>query len=85
MPLSPEQMVQAEAAKRMLADAHFLRILDRIVTDAAEKAVFTENPDEREANRQLVLAISRVRGELQADADLPEAVKASDGLAKSME
>ena len=78
-------MVQAEAAKRMLADEHFLHILDRIVTDAAEKAVFTENPDEREVNRQLVLAISRVRGELQADADLPEAVKVSDGLAKSME
>jgi glutamate 5-kinase len=83
--LTAEQMIQAEAAKRMLADEHFVRILSRIVEDAAEKAVFLEDEPAREANRQLVLAISRIRGELQADADAPEADKAADKLARAME
>jgi hypothetical protein len=78
-------MIQAEAAKRMLADDHFIRILNRITADAAEKTVWGKDDAEREANRQLVLAISRIRGELQADADAPEAEKASQQLAKAME
>jgi hypothetical protein len=85
VPLSTEQMIAAEAAKRMLQDEHFNRILTRITADAAEKAVFLEDEAVREANRQLVLAISRIRGELQADADAPDADKEATKLAKAME
>jgi len=85
MPLTGAQQIQAEAAKRILADDAFNGVLNRIVTDAAEKAVFLDDAPQREANRQLVLAISRIRGELQADAELPEADKAATELARSME
>lgn len=85
MPLSTDQVVAAEAAKRILADEAFVGVLNRITADAAEKAVFLDDKPTREANRQLVLAIARIRGELQADADLPESVKAGDELAKSFE
>jgi hypothetical protein len=85
MPLTAEQLIQAEAAKRMLADEAFVGILNRITADAAEKAVFLEDEPQREANRQLVLAISRIRGELQADADAPEADKQAQQLAREME
>ena len=85
MPLTVEQEISAAAARRMLADDHFLAFFDRITKDAAEKSVFLEEPTQREANRQLVLAISRIMGELKADAELPEAVKASDEHARAME
>ena len=85
MPLTTGQVVAAEAAKRLLADEHFVGILNRITADAAEKAVFLDEPNDREANRQLVLAISRIRGELQADADQPEATRVSDELSRSFE
>ena len=85
MPLTAEEMVAAEAARRMLADPHFNGILDNIVQDAASKAVFSDDLNTREANRQLVLAISRIRGDLQANADAPEADKASEELARTME
>lgn len=85
MTLSAEEMVQATAAQRLLADTAFLRILTRITEDAAEKSVWGPTPDIREANRQLVLAISRIKGELQADADAPEADKADAQRARAME
>jgi hypothetical protein len=85
MPLSSEQMIAATAAQRLLSDDAFNAILNRITADAAEKAVFLDDKATREVNRQLVLAISRIRGELQADADLPESVKAAEAQAKSFE
>jgi hypothetical protein len=85
MPLTTSQVVAAEAARRLLADEAFVGILNRITADAAEKAVFLEQADAREVNRQLVLAISRIRGELQADADAPEATRVSDELSRSFE
>jgi hypothetical protein len=85
MTLTTEQAIAATAAKRMLDDEHFIRILNRITADAAEKTVWGKDDAEREANRQLVLAISRIRGELQADADAPEADKQTTQLAKAME
>lgn len=85
MPLTTEQMIAAEAAKRMLADDAFQGVLNRIVADAADKAVFNDDAALREANRQLVLAVNRIRGELQADADLPEAVKQADLEARAFE
>jgi len=85
MPLTADQMVAAAAARRMLEDPHFNGILDHIVQDAAEKAVFLDDAGTREVNRQLVLAINRIRGELQANADAPEADKAAEQQARAME
>ena len=85
MPLTTEQVQAATAAQRLLADAAFGNILNLIVEDAAQKAVFLDDGSQREANRQLVLAISRIRGELQADADLPASVKAADAEARGFE
>jgi hypothetical protein len=85
MPITSEQMIAATAAQRMLQDEAFNSVLNRIVSDAADKAVFHTDEAAREANRQLVLAITRIRGELQADADLPESVRAADAQARAME
>ena len=78
-------MNAATAAQRLLADAAFGNILNRIVEDAAQKAVFLDDAAQREVNRQLVLAISRIRGELQADAELVQSVRAADAEAKAFE
>ena len=85
MTLTTEQVVAANAARRLLDDEHFQRIMNRITADAAEKTVWGADEPTREANRQLVLAISRIRGELQGDADAPDAEKAADQLARAME
>jgi hypothetical protein len=85
MPLTAEQMIAATAAQRLLSDDAFNRVINRITEDAAEKAVFLDDATQREVNRQLVLAVSRIRGELQADADLPESIKAADQHAKAFE
>jgi hypothetical protein len=85
MALTGEEMTAAAAARRMLDDPHFNGILDHIVKEAAAKAVFNDDAADREANRQLVLAINRVRGQLQANADAPEADKAQEQLARAME
>jgi hypothetical protein len=85
MPLTTDQMLAATTAQRLMADDGFQSLLNRITATAAEHAVFSGNETEREVNRQLVLAINRIRTELQADADLPEAMKEADALAKSME
>ena len=73
------------AAERLLADPAFTEILDRIVEDAASQALYVDDPAQREASRQMVLAITRIRGELKADAELPESVRDAEILAKSME
>lgn len=85
MPLTTEQMTAATAAQRLLADEGLRGILNRIVEDAAQKAVFGDSEAAREANRQLVLAISRIRGELQADAELPASERAAEAEAKAFE
>jgi hypothetical protein len=85
MPLTSEQMIAATAAQRLMADDALTSLLNRIVSESAEKAVFLDDATEREVNRQLVLAIARVRGQLQANADLPESVKAADQQAKAFE
>lgn len=85
MPLTTTQVVAAEAAKRLLADEAFLAILMRIQENATENSVFLEDPTAREAHRQMVLAVMRIRAELQYDADLPEATKAADELSRSFE
>jgi hypothetical protein len=85
MALSTEQMQAATAAQRLLADEGLRGVFNRIVEDAAQKAVFLDDAPAREANRQLVLAVSRIRGELQADAELPASTRAAEAEAKAFE
>lgn len=85
MPLSARQAVEAEAARRMLSDEHFNTLLDRMIKAATEQAILLTDRDEREAARQLVLAIIRLRAELEADASLPDETARADALAREME
>jgi hypothetical protein len=85
VPLTSEQMVRALAARRMLDDEQFQAVLDAIVANAAGQAMFLDHQDAREQARQLVIAVSRVRNELIAAAELPEAEEAADRHARSME
>jgi hypothetical protein len=85
VPLSAERLIQCEAAKRFIADPHFNALLDRIAEDATRNAIFLEDASNREANRQLILAIKRVWEELQADAEAPEAEASISAHAQSME
>ena len=85
MAITPAQMVRAVAARRMLDDEQFQSVLDAIVANAAGQALFLDRPEDREQARQLVIAVSRVRNELQAAADLPEDGRTADVLARSME
>lgn len=85
MPLTAEQAVEAEAARRMLSDEHFNGLLDRMIRTATEQAILLTDRDEREAARQLVLAVIRLRAEMEADASLPEEAARADELAREME
>ena len=85
MPLTAAQMKAAQAAQRMLADEPFLAVLKRIADEATQQAVFGTDLLEREAQRQMALAIARLLGELQYDAELPEVSREADVLAKGFE
>ena len=85
MTLTADEMVAAVAARRMIDDKHFQGVLDHIVKEAAEHAVFSTEAADREAARQTVLAINRIRGQLEANAQAPEAEKAVEQLARAME
>ncbi|HEY2416497.1 MAG TPA: hypothetical protein VGH84_01160 [Steroidobacteraceae bacterium] len=85
MPITSEQMKAAIGARRLQDDEVLQGVLDRIVEDATGQAIYLDDVDNREAARQLVLAVTRLRVHLQADADLPEEIKAHDELARSME
>ena len=85
MPLTAEQMRQATAAKRLQEDPALRVVLDRIVENAAEQAIWLNDATGREEARQLVIAVTRLRVELQADAELPEVAKAAEEMARSFE
>jgi hypothetical protein len=85
MPLTVEQIRLARAARRMLDDDQFQAVLDNVVAAAAGHALFLDQPDAREQARQMVIAVSRIRNELQAAAELPEDDRTADVLARSME
>jgi hypothetical protein len=78
-------MVQSEAAKRMLADVHFQAILNRVVADAASRAMFLPDPAQREEYRQIVVAVGMIRNEITGDAELADAARAADNMAREME
>jgi hypothetical protein len=85
MPLTGAQMAEADAARRILADEHFQAILDRVVATAVGHAMFLNRSEEREHYRQIVIAVSHIRNEILAVAELPDADKAASDLARSME
>jgi hypothetical protein len=85
MPLTAEQVVQAEACRRMLDDPHFQAVLDRIVSEAAGRAMFLEDERQREDNRRVVIAINLIRNEITADAEAVEADRVAERMNRAME
>jgi hypothetical protein len=85
MPLTSDQIQQALAAQRMLADPALEAVLRRIETDETQRAIYISDPATREDARQLVLAVTRLRAELLYDAELPDADRRQQGLSDSLE
>jgi hypothetical protein len=85
MTLTAEQVVQAEACRRMLDDPAFQAVLDRIVAEAAGRAMFLEDERQREDNRRVVIAINLIRNELTADAEAVEADRVAEQMNRAME
>jgi hypothetical protein len=83
--LTAEQVVQAEACKRMLGDPHFQAVLDRIVAEAAGRAMFLDDERQREDNRRVVIAINLIRNEIAADAEAVEADSVAERTRRAME
>jgi hypothetical protein len=83
--LTAEQVVQAEACRRMLDDPAFQAVLDRIVAEAAGRAMFLEDERQREDNRRVVIAINLIRNELTADAEAVEADRVAERMNRAME
>jgi hypothetical protein len=84
-PSVSEKIIASEGAKRLLADPILRDVLDLLIQDATQAAVFHLDPAEREANRQLVLAISRLRGSLEVAATWQEQREAEERSARSFE
>jgi hypothetical protein len=83
--LTAEQVVQAEACRRMLDDPAFQAVLDRIVAEAAGRAMFLEDERQREDNRRVVIAINLIRNEITADAEAVEADRVAEQMNRVME
>lgn len=83
--LTTDQIVAAEGAKRLLADPIFNGTLDTLIQDATQKAIIADAKRDREANRQLVLALGRFRGALEAAIDYVEAAKTDEQRSKAFE
>ena len=85
MPLTAEQMRQALQARRLQDDEALQAVLDRIREEAKNHSVYLDNPGAREGARMLVLAVDCLRETLRGDAEAPEAERAAEELARSME
>ncbi len=85
MPLTTDQIIAAEGAKRLLADPIFNDTLDTLIADATQKAIIADAEIEREANRQMVLALGRFRGALEAAVDYVNAARDDESRAKAHE
>ena len=85
MPLTAEQVVQAEACRRMLDDPAFQAVLDRIVAEAAGRAMFLDDERQREDNRRVVIDINLIRNEITADAEAVEADRVAERMNRAME
>ena len=85
MPLTPEQMRQAHAARRAIEDPDLQAAFDVIVEEAAQAAIYGTARRGRDEGRYMVLAITRLRGRLREIADAPDAEKQADELARTFE
>jgi hypothetical protein len=83
--LTAEQVVQAEACRRMLDDPAFQAVLDNIVAEAGWRAMFLEEAGQREDNRRLVIAVNVIRIAIKADAEAVEADRAAEQMNRAME
>lgn len=80
-----ERLLASEGAKRLLADPVLREVLDVMIADATQQAIFVDDPAAREAQRQLVLAISRLRGTLEVIATHREQEAIEERSARSFE
>lgn len=85
MPLTPEQMRQAHAARRAIEDPDLQAAFDVIVEEAAQAAIYGTVRRGREGGRFMVLAITRLRGRLKEIAEAPDAEKQAEELARTFE
>jgi hypothetical protein len=85
MPLTAEQVVQAEACRRMLDDPAFQAVLKRIEDQSTWWAMFLDDARQREDNRLIVIALNRIRNELTADAEAVEADRVAEQMNRAME
>lgn len=84
-PTVSEKLLAAEGAKRLLADPTLQGLFDALIQDATQQAIFLTDPAEREAQRQLVLAIGRVRAALEVASTWREQEAAEQQRTKSFE
>lgn len=85
MPLSAKEIADALRAKRLLADPIFADTLNEMVQIETERAILIDDPVQREASRQIVLAIGRIRATLEATVAIAESQTEHDALAREME
>jgi hypothetical protein len=83
--LTTDQIVAAEGAKRLLSDRIFNDTIDELIRDATQKSVILDDAGQREANRQTVLALMRLRGALEAAVDYVDAARDDARAAKRFE
>lgn len=84
-PTVSEKLLAQEGAKRLLADPVLQQLFDALVADATMQAIFLADAAEREAQRQIVLAIGRIRGALEVAATWREQQQAEERRATSFE
>jgi hypothetical protein len=83
--LTTDQIVAAEGAKRLLSDKIFNDVLNTLIEDATTKAIIADDVVQREANRQMVLALGRFRGALEAAVDYVDAARDEAERVKAFE
>lgn len=84
-PSVSEKLLASEGARRLLVDPVLKDLLDALIADATQRAIFLDDPAQREAERQIVLAIGRVRGALEVAATWQEQEAASKRSERSFE
>lgn len=77
--------IEASGAQKLLNDAVFTGFLEYMYREAANTAVFAENPAIREENRVKAKVIAELRGALEVAARLPTDLQEQAERAKSFE
>ena len=84
-PSVSEKLLASEAAKRLIADPTLQQLFDALIADSTQQAIFLDDPAQREAQRQMVLAIGRVRAALEVAATWREQEAAEAQRSRSFE